>query len=653
MGKTTCAAAFAVAAARRGDRTLLISTDPAPSAGDALRQRLTAAPAPVRGVKGLDAAEVDAKKGLERWLRPRREVLETIVQRGTWLDREDVAGLLRLSLPGIDEIAALLEIGRLGRARAYTLVVVDTAPTGHTLRMLSMPGLLETLALVFDRMQSKHRAVVEALRGRWTPEAPDRLIAEMAAEARMLATLLRDRTRTAVSWVTLPEPMSIAETRDAIAALHRLDLHVDQLIVNRVTPAPAGRCGWCSARRAFEGEVIRSVAAGSVGVSGAVVTMVASRPTEPRGAPALAAVAAEMSRPTALPARRPAVARTTVASMPIARAGAAAGDNAFDQPQDLLMFGGKGGVGKTTCAAAAAIQLASADRRREVLLLSADPAHSVGDVLGVALDDEPRRVPGAPDNLVARELDAAARFEAVKVRYRRAIDALFERVSGGAGLSSSGDRQAMQDLLELAPPGLDEIMAIVEVAESLGTAGGATRVIVLDTAPTGHALRLLEMPAVVHGWVKALMAIMLKYQPVVGIGELGDVLLQLSQSLGRFRARLSDSDRTAFVVVTRAAELPAAETRRLLRRLHALNIHVPMVIVNALGAGTCGQCAAARTQQRRLVTSLTSDARRHSASLIAAPAATPPPHRPAALQEWQRTWARLPPGRGRAAISSR
>ena len=651
MGKTTCAAAFAVAAARRGDRTLLISTDPAPSAGDALGQRLTATPAPVKGVKGLHAAEVDAKKGLERWLRPRREVLETIVQRGTWLDRDDVARLLRLSLPGIDEIAALLEIGRLGRARPYTLVVVDTAPTGHTLRMLAMPGLLESLATVFDRMQSKHRAVVEALRGRWTPEAPDRLISEMAAEARMLATLLRDRTRTAVSWVTLPEPMSITETRDAVTELRRLDLHVDQLIVNRVTPAPAGRCAWCSARRAFEADVIRSVTADAAGLSGAVVTLVASRPTEPRGPAALAALAAEMSPPTALPGRRPSgIPRRTVASMPIPRAGMGVGEHAFDGPQTLLMFGGKGGVGKTTCAAAAAIQLACADRGREVLLLSADPAHSVGDALGVSLDDEPRRVPGAPDNLLARELDAAARFEAVKIRYRRAIDALFER---GSGLSSSGDREAMQDLLELAPPGLDEIMAIVEVADSLGGESGERRMVVLDTAPTGHALRLLEMPAVVHGWVKALMAIMLKYQPVVGIGELGDVLLQLSQSLGRFRARLSDPARTAFVVVTRAAELPAAETRRLLRRLHALNVEVPMVILNALGAGTCRHCAATRSQQRRVVMSVALDARRHSAPVILAPAVMPPPHRPAALQEWQRTWTRLPAARRRAAISSR
>ena len=66
----------------------------------------------------------------------------------------------------------------------------------------------------------------------------------------------------------------------------------------------------------------------------------------------------------------------------------------------------------------------------------------------------------------------------------------------------------------------------------------------IDTAPTGHALRLLEMPALVHDWVKALMAILLKYQPVVGVGDLGAVLLRLSQGLGRLRELLNDPART-------------------------------------------------------------------------------------------------------------
>src|SRR5688572_15676076 len=92
VGKTTCAAAFAVASARAGRRTLLMSTDPAPSAVDALRQPLTGSPRPVEGTRGrLQALEVYASTALERWLAPRRATLETIALRGTWLDRDDIA----------------------------------------------------------------------------------------------------------------------------------------------------------------------------------------------------------------------------------------------------------------------------------------------------------------------------------------------------------------------------------------------------------------------------------------------------------------------------------------------------------------------------------------------------------------------------------
>ena len=145
VGKTTCAAAIAVTSAAAGHRTLVISTDPAPSLGDVFEQRLSGVPRRVPLPHGvLYAVEIDAARALERWLSVRRESFERIVLRGTWLDREDVSRLLRLSLPGIDELAALLEIERIAHAGRYESVVVDTAPTGHTLRMLTMPQSLRT-----------------------------------------------------------------------------------------------------------------------------------------------------------------------------------------------------------------------------------------------------------------------------------------------------------------------------------------------------------------------------------------------------------------------------------------------------------------------------------------------------------------------------
>jgi arsenite-transporting ATPase len=209
----------------------------------------------------------------------------------------------------------------------------------------------------------------------------------------------------------------------------------------------------------------------------------------------------------------------------------------------------------------------------------------------------------------------------------------------------------LHDLLELAPPGVDELVAMIEIVENLDSAGGASArdLIVIDTAPTGHALRLLEMPALVHDWVKAVMAILLKYQPVVGVGELGAALLRLSQGLARLRALLADPARTRFVVVTRPAALPRAETVRLLTRLEAASISAPLVIVNAVGAGTCARCRSDRSRQQKEMQTLSravTGHRRPTPLLIAAPATVPPPAGWRDVQSFFRHWRHVPPAGG-------
>jgi arsenite/tail-anchored protein-transporting ATPase len=272
--------------------------------------------------------------------------------------------------------------------------------------------------------------------------------------------------------------------------------------------------------------------------------------------------------------------------------------------------------------------------------------------LRTVLTDSPATVRNGPINLFARELDATKQFREVRTRYAAAIDSLFDRLtrdrSGAVGVDAGEDRQVMHALIDLAPPGIDELAAVIEVVDAADS--GTTDLVVMDTAPTGHALRLLEMPSLVQDWVKVLMSILLKYQPVVGIGELGTVLLRLSQGLGRLRALLADAERTSFVVVTRPAALPRAETARLRRRLDRLHVHVPFLIVNAAGRGTCERClAAARVQQlelKRLARDLPP-----TTPIVLAPAELPPPHGVRALVRWQRTW-QLRKIRRSAGISS-
>ena len=591
----------------------------------------------------LHVAEVNASRALERWLADRRAALERVVLRGTWLDEEDVGRLLRLSLPGIDEIAALLELSRLGRSGSYDLIVVDTAPTGHTLRMLAMPETLLAVASVFDRMQAKHRVLVEALRGGWQPEADDLVIAGMAQEASDLAAMLRDRSRVTLSWVSLAELMSVEETVDAVRVLEGQGIHIDEIIVNRLTPAPGGPCRWCAARRGFESRALWALHRRlGRGPGAPTLRSVLARDAEPTGLRALSAIGAELRQkvPGTFPVKVPATfsARAVAAASnlpPVAPKVPA--PFTVKVPATLVMFGGKGGVGKTTCAAAAAIAAATSDPARRVQLISTDPAHSLGDALGVRLGDESRRVRGAPRNLMARELDAAAGFDRVRDRYHAAIDALFDRFTRGTTVDAAQDRRVMQGLIDLAPPGIDELAAIIDVVETLDASGGADLVI-LDTAPSGHALRLLEMPAVVQDWTRALMTILLKYQPVIGIGDLGTILLRLSQGLGRLRTLLGDSSRASFIVVTRAASLPRAESVRLLARLARLGIHAPLAIVNAVGAGTCARCLRRRSEEARELARLRRDLASGARRLAITAATMPPPRGPAALDVWRRSW---------------
>jgi arsenite-transporting ATPase len=278
--------------------------------------------------------------------------------------------------------------------------------------------------------------------------------------------------------------------------------------------------------------------------------------------------------------------------------------------------------------------------------MSTDPAHSLGDVFAAKVGDSPRPIAGGPRNLLVQELDAARAWATRRTAVEAAVDDLAAAL-GSVGMSRT--RTRVSELIDLAPPGVDELFGVLSVFE----ARDEHDVIVIDTAPTGHALRLLAMPDVVRDWAQALLRVLLKYRALVRPGQLAAELVDMSRSTRELRLVLRNRQDSRFIVVTRPAEVPGAETSRLVRRLRSLHLAVPAIVANALtlSPGRCRRCRAISSAERRHLRALSrafgppalSEHRRRRVEgrgcvIIQTPLSAPPPRGAKALTQWGARW---------------
>jgi arsenite-transporting ATPase len=272
------------------------------------------------------------------------------------------------------------------------------------------------------------------------------------------------------------------------------------------------------------------------------------------------------------------------------------------EDRQVLIFGGKGGVGKTTSAASVALAMARKFPDSHVLILSTDPAHSLSDSFREQIGELRRGVAGLA-NLDGMEIDSAARFAAFKERYESWVDELFASLTSGSRWTIEFDREATRKLLVMAPPGIDEMMALGTIASLLGEQNYST--IVVDTAPSGHLLRLLELPDVALSWVRTLLKLMLEYKQIIHWGDLAQELVSLSKSIKHTLSLLTDSSKTEFVGVAMPEKMSLEETARLYKQLLELRIPVRRLLVNKVipvePSRLCVFCGARRREQDRIL----------------------------------------------------
>lgn len=267
-----------------------------------------------------------------------------------------------------------------------------------------------------------------------------------------------------------------------------------------------------------------------------------------------------------------------------------------------MIFGGKGGVGKTTAAAAFALSLAHAESKNKLLIFSTDPAHSLSDSFAEKIGKEKSGV-GGNKNLDAMEIDPGQWFEELKQRYRSWTDELFNSLSGGSHLEIKFDREAMRELVELTPPGIDEIAALGAISDLLDE--NRYDSIILDTAPTGHLIRFLELPQVALSWIRTFMKLLLKYQNVVKATQVAEELVALSKSIKRVVALLTDPERCEFVGVAIPERMSLEETIDLAKALDRLEVPMKKLLINGLipqtAAEKCEFCKSRRKMQDQVV----------------------------------------------------
>jgi arsenite-transporting ATPase len=271
---------------------------------------------------------------------------------------------------------------------------------------------------------------------------------------------------------------------------------------------------------------------------------------------------------------------------------------------------GKGGVGKTTTTAALAFHARATEKNVPVTVCSTDPAPSLDDIFEREIGDKLVHVLG-DSSLSAMEIDSVAEFRRWAGRLRQKLESATSMESGGLHIDLSFEKQVFAALMDVVPPGVDEVFAIIRIIDLLESKPGR---VLIDMAPTGHALELLRMPERILLWSRLLLKSLASHRTLSVAQDVAVELAELGQRVRKLLEIMRDPRQSKIWAVMLAEPVPDRQTQRLLAALNDLGLAVDSVFVNRIlmeNEPGCERCLRAREWQMATLQGLQRKYRKH------------------------------------------
>lgn len=509
VGKTSIACATAIQLAETGKRVLLVSTDPASNVGQVFGISIGNTITPIPEIARLSAQEIDpqaaAQAYRDRIVGPVRGVLPDTVVKGI---EEQLSGACTTEIAAFDEFTALLT--GTGLTAEYDHIIFDTAPTGHTIRLLQLPGAWS--------------GFLEEGKGDASCLGPLAGLEKQRARYKEAVDSLADSQRTRLILVARAQMSTLREVARTHEELAKIGMSKQYLVINGVLPQSEAAIDPLASAVWDREQAVLSDLPDELKVL--PLDQVALKPFNLVGPEALRLLLTEKVSREGIRGHEPVVFDTPSLSALV--------DIIAADQHGLVMLMGKGGVGKTTLAAAVAVELAH--RGLPVHLTTSDPAAHLSETLN-----------GSMDNLTVSRIDPHAEIEIYK---QHVLD------TKGATLDAQGRALLEEDLHS---PCTEEIAVFQAFSRIIRESG--KKFVVMDTAPTGHSLLLLDATGAYHREITR---------------QLADKKMHVTTPM----MRLQDEKQTKVLLVTLAETTPVLEAAGLQADLRRAGIEPWAWIIN-------------------------------------------------------------------------